>query len=358
MDVSANSSNGFNAQCSVFFQQDVSEERELEQRLPANPSEQEENSLHHGIRKTTEFFENLDIQIHKVIEALVFFSPSALTVEGILGILETAAKMEPGKPYLQEFAKISKENIHNLLVQISEKYDREGAPSCLVETASGWKFVSRPEYAPWLRAMLSTEERPVRLSTPALETLAIIAYRQPISRAEIEAVRGVSCEKVLQNLLERGLIHISGRSDGPGRPLLYATTSLFLEHFGIRSLEELPNCHEFRTSLRNYDIQLQKNQIDEVRLQGGSPTHLEHTSPETSQEAVVTELRRNDPRTGVQEVAGEDKLPAKPKPAVAKQFDQCDSISSVLGRDSLTSTEGIEDPMGGEEKRNGPLGDT
>ncbi|TMP93619.1 MAG: SMC-Scp complex subunit ScpB, partial [Verrucomicrobia bacterium] len=88
---------------------------------------------------------------------------------------------------------------------------------------------------------------PARLSPPALETLAIIAYRQPITRADVEAVRGVTVEGVLQNLMERGLVKISGRAELPGRPLLYETTQFFLEHFGLRNLDELPNAEELRT---------------------------------------------------------------------------------------------------------------
>ena len=94
---------------------------------------------------------------------------------------------------------------------------------------------------------LFPESKPARLSPPALETLAIIAYRQPITRADVEAVRGVSVEGVLQNLMERGLVKISGRAELPGRPLLYETTEFFLEHFGLRNLAELPNAEELRT---------------------------------------------------------------------------------------------------------------
>ena len=88
--------------------------------------------------------------------------------------------------------------------------------------------------------------KPARLSPPALETLAIIAYRQPITRADVEAVRGVTVEGVLQNLMERGLVKISGRAELPGRPLLYETAEFFLEHFGLRNLDELPNAEELR----------------------------------------------------------------------------------------------------------------
>ena len=93
---------------------------------------------------------------------------------------------------------------------------------------------------------LFPEPKPARLSAPALETLAIIAYRQPITRADVEAVRGVTIDGVLQTLMERGLVKISGRAEIPGRPLLYETTQFFLDHFGLRTLDELPNVEELR----------------------------------------------------------------------------------------------------------------
>src|SRR5205807_2599818 len=102
-----------------------------------------------------------------------------------------------------------------------------------------------PACSPWVR-QLFPGPKPARLSAPALETLAIIAYRQPITRADVEAVRGVTIDGVLQTLMERGLVKISGRAEIPGRPLLYDTTQFFLEHFGLRNLDELPNAEELR----------------------------------------------------------------------------------------------------------------
>src|SRR4029079_8224464 len=99
--------------------------------------------------------------------------------------------------------------------------------------------------ARWVRQLFPAA-RPARLTPPSLETLAIIAYRQPITRADVEAVRGVAIESVLQTLMERGLVRIAGRADVPGRPLLYETTQFFLEHFGLRNLSELPNAEELK----------------------------------------------------------------------------------------------------------------
>ena len=114
------------------------------------------------------------------------------------------------------------------------------------EKADGWQLTSDPKYAQWVRRLFPAP-KPARLSSPALETLAIIAYRQPITRADVEAVRGVTIDGVLQTLIERGLVKISGRAEIPGRPLLYETTEFFLDHFGLRNLDELPNVEELRT---------------------------------------------------------------------------------------------------------------
>ena len=114
------------------------------------------------------------------------------------------------------------------------------------ERSKGWKIYTHPDFADFVR-QLFPDKKPSRLSGPAMETLAIIAYRQPIAKASIEAVRGVSCDGMLQKLLDRELIRIGGRADLPGRPLLYETTDLFFEHFGVKSVDDLPNAGELRT---------------------------------------------------------------------------------------------------------------
>jgi segregation and condensation protein B len=128
--------------------------------------------------------------------------------------------------------------------------DDDGHGVELVEIAGGWQILTRAEYTEAIeRAQLAA--RPQRLSAAALETLAIIAYRQPIGRAEIEEIRGVNVGGVLKSLHERGLIDVVGRAEGLGRPLLYGTTPLFLEHFALRHLEELPRADELAVALRH-----------------------------------------------------------------------------------------------------------
>ena len=135
------------------------------------------------------------------------------------------------------------------LDELREHYDVEGHGVELQEIAGGWQILTRAEYTEAIeRAQLAS--RPQRLSAAALETLAIIAYRQPISRAEIEEIRGVAIGGVLKSLHERGLIDVVGRGEGLGRPLMYGTTPAFLEHFALRHLEELPRADELAIALR------------------------------------------------------------------------------------------------------------
>src|SRR5947207_11522461 len=128
-------------------------------------------------------------------------------------------------------------------------YDVDGHGVELIEVAGGWQILTRAEYTEAIeRAQLAS--RPQRLSAAALETLAIIAYRQPIGRAEIEEIRGVGAGAILKSLQERGLIDVVGRGEGLGRPLLYGTTASFLEQFALRHLEELPRADELAIALR------------------------------------------------------------------------------------------------------------
>ncbi|HEX7123355.1 MAG TPA: SMC-Scp complex subunit ScpB [Gemmatimonadaceae bacterium] len=143
----------------------------------------------------------------------------------------------------------SRAAVRAALDEIRETYNVNGHGVELVELGEGWQILTRPEYTDAIeRAQLAV--RPQRLSGAALETLAIIAYRQPIGRSEVEEIRGVNCGAILKSLHERGLIDVVGRGEGIGRPLLYGTTPLFLEHFALRHLEELPRADELAVALR------------------------------------------------------------------------------------------------------------
>jgi segregation and condensation protein B len=182
--------------------------------------------------------------LEKVIEALLFSAQKPLSITEIAVAIKGAGTEGEFSP--NEFAHTTESQIAAALEQLKIEYIEQQRAFQLVEKAEGWQLASNPLYARWVRQLFPAP-KPARLTAPGLETLAIIAYRQPIMRADVEAVRGVTIEGVLQTLMERGLVKIAGRAEIPGRPLLYETTQLFLDHFGLRNLDELPNVEELRT---------------------------------------------------------------------------------------------------------------
>ena len=184
------------------------------------------------------------MSLTQVIEALLFAAQKPLGARELVSAIKAAGAEDELMP--NEFAKTTEAQVAAALEQLKIEYLQQGRAFQLAEKAEGWQLVSDPVYAPWVRQLFPAV-KPARLTPPSLETLAIIAYRQPITRADVEAVRGVAVDGVLQNLMERGLVKIAGRAEVPGRPLLYETTHFFLEHFGLRDLDELPNAEELRT---------------------------------------------------------------------------------------------------------------
>src|SRR5919198_3631015 len=181
--------------------------------------------------------------LSRVIEALLFSAQKPLSIRELTEAIKGAGAEDEFSP--NEFARVREAEVAGALEQMKIEYIEQQRSFQLNEKADGWQLVTDPKYARWVGELFPVP-RPARLSAPALETLAIIAYRQPITRADVEAVRGVSIDGVLQTLLERGLVKIAGRAEIPGRPLLYQTTESFLDHFGLRSLDELPNAEELR----------------------------------------------------------------------------------------------------------------
>jgi segregation and condensation protein B len=180
----------------------------------------------------------------RVLEALLFASPKPLTLPELRSALKSAADSTQTEA-AAALAQSCEEDVREALVALAAGYAETERGFTLSEGAAGWQLTSAADCALWVR-QLFPENRPARLSPPALETLAIIAYRQPLARSEVEAVRGVDAGGVIQTLLDRGLVRISGRAELPGRPLLYATTQLFLEHFGVKDVSELPAFAELR----------------------------------------------------------------------------------------------------------------
>lgn len=191
-------------------------------------------------------------ELDPIVEALIFASPEGVSTKEITRCIKAAARTakdaDPENPpeHIMQYAGITEEEVHAAIARLNLVYIEQGRAFLLQERPAGWRIMSRVDYGIWVREMFP-DKRPQRLSAGALETLAIIAYRQPLTRSSIEAVRGVTIDGALQTLLDRNMVRIAGRADLPGRPLLYETTDLFLEHFGIRNVEELPNSAELRS---------------------------------------------------------------------------------------------------------------
>ena len=185
------------------------------------------------------------MELKFILEAILFAAQKPLTPQEIRGVLVSAAE-DTEDPVVRGFKKIKLDDIETTLDQLAQDHAQNGRSYTLACVAGAWLFVSRPDYVPWLKALAGERNRPSRLSQPALETLTIIAYRQPITRAEMEQIRGVSVDGVMQTLVERGLVETMGRAEVVGRPMTYGTTKLFLEYFGLSSLEGLPDAEELR----------------------------------------------------------------------------------------------------------------
>jgi len=200
-----------------------------------------------------------DSEIRKIIEALLFASPEPLTQAKVNGIFN------PDTPNLKE-----------VVLTLNEQYVHDDRAFEINQIAGGYQLVSRQEYEHFIRKMLSKSGR-LALSSAALDSLAIIAYKQPIGRYEVEAIRGVDSSGVLKTLLNRNLIKIKGRDSGPGRPLLYQTTDKFLEHFGLNRLSDMPKLKEI-TELMEADptlgeqiVVFEENEPDDTNIDSPGP---------------------------------------------------------------------------------------
>ncbi len=185
------------------------------------------------------------MELKHILESILFSAQHALSPKELRDVLAGAAEHSEDAG-LKLLKKTSFEAITAALEELAREHEQAARTFRLVCVAGSWQFASQPEFAPWIKALVGHKSRPPRLSQPALETLSVIAYRQPCTRAEIEQVRGVAVDGVMQTLLERNLVEAVGRAEVIGRPITYGTTRGFLEYFGIKSLEDLPAADELR----------------------------------------------------------------------------------------------------------------
>lgn len=207
-----------------------------------------------------------DEEAKSVIEAILFMSGEPVSLDTIRKITE-----------------IDKYNTERLARELISDYSVRNTGLFIVEVAEGYQMVTNPACAPWVKKLLSTAV-PKKLSQSSLETMAIIAYKQPIIKAEIEAIRGVNSDGVVKTLLDKRLIKILGRKEVPGRPLMYGTTKEFLQYFGLKDLSELPTLKEFQ----EVDIPEPAEKISE------EPGMQEYADEEHKSAAVPVETGQTD----------------------------------------------------------------
>jgi len=241
-------------------------------------------------------------ELRGIVESLLFVSPEPLSVQRLVAIM----------------GDVTKADVAQALRGLGEELEQEGRGVRLVEIAGGFRLVTKQEYATWIKRLDKTKSA-AKLSRSALESLAIIAYKQPIVRSEIEEIRGVETSGVVRTLLERKLVRIVGRKEVPGRPIMYGTTKFFLEHFGLNDLTQLPPLREF-TELGESDQSLLPMESMEVAVPTAAEAAVidstteaikalgEETPSVTDAEGVEIESVVEEERMMVVEVNGEDVL--------------------------------------------------
>ncbi len=185
-----------------------------------------------------------------IIEALIFASDEPLTARQIIDILGSA---EQGGPRLR----VKEDEVLGIIRELNADYVRSGRAFRIIQVAGGFQFATMPEFAEWLGRMVR-EKAKRKLTQATIETLSVIAYKQPVTKPEVEAIRGVNADYAMQKLLERGLITIVGRAATPGRPLLYGTTAEFLKHFGLNDLSELPKPREIEEIMADQGFEMER----------------------------------------------------------------------------------------------------
>jgi segregation and condensation protein B len=215
-----------------------------------------------------------DHQLKSAIEALVFVSGNPVSLDRLKGIFEEA----------------SAEQIEAQVRLLQQEYNDRGSGLMIAEVAGGYQLATRPELFGWIRKF-KTVRTTTRLSKPALETLAIVAYKQPITRSEVEAIRGVNIGGIMRNLMERRLVKIVGKKDVPGKPMMYGTSLEFLQYFGLKDLSALPTLKEFQ------ELEAAEEVMEEVPLAPGEDADTSSFGETPFEEALSPEAAEMGTRT-------------------------------------------------------------
>ncbi|MCK4519171.1 MAG: SMC-Scp complex subunit ScpB [Candidatus Omnitrophica bacterium] len=213
------------------------------------------------------------VEVKRIIEAMLIASEEPLSLEQMRLVLETE---EPRA-------------IRERIEELKNEYRETGRSFGINEVAGGYQIGTRTEYAKYIRKLYKNKHVE-RLSKPALETMAIIAYKQPVTRLDIEEIRGVSVDGVMRSLLEKGLVKVKGRKEVVGRPFLYGTSSLFLKYFGLKSLEDLPSIEHFRQTA---DEVIEENRGAEAPLEQAEDKEIQQVDVKESNDGAQRTARED-----------------------------------------------------------------
>lgn len=269
--------------------------------------------------------------LQQVIGALLFGSNKPLTLADINACLQQTADKEGADENAKLYAGATQRELRDVLEGIEKELARVGLGFDLIETGTGFRFQTQVAAGPWLRQLLKAAPTG-RLSRPTLETLAIIAYRQPIAKSEIESIRGVAVDYIVKALMELHLIRIIGRSDLPGRPFLYGTTPSFLEHFGLKSLAEL----------NELDPTLQRSTTAERSAKHKKPKKPEDAAAKTKGRHEMLTLDAGDLAPSPQPA----NPPAEPEEQLPDMEELSGALAEVLGKAKTNFDEPVFEPMG------------
>ncbi len=223
-----------------------------------------------------------DHELKSAIEAVLFIAGSPLSADRLKALFEEAPL----------------EQIEAQLARLRQEYEERGSGIMLAEVAGGYQLVTRPENAGWIRKF-RTVKTSTKLSRPALETLAIVAYKQPITRAEVEAIRGVNIGGIMRNLMERRLVKIVGKKDVPGKPMMYGTTQDFLQYFGLKDLSSLPTLREFQ------ELEAGEEVMEEAPSAEGEENQTAEAAPEDAENTDSAQAA-GEPSGADPETAGDE----------------------------------------------------
>ncbi len=218
--------------------------------------------------------------LEQIVESIIFVAEQPVSLKFLLEIFNPKDEKEE-----TTVPRVTTQELEEALTALLSKYEDDRYPFEIKTVAGGYQFFTKRAYYPFVRqAVLHKNQR--KLSRAAMETLAIVAYRQPITKAEVEFIRGVNCDYALQKLLEKQLLSIIGRSDAPGRPLLYGTSPFFMQYFGINELGELPKLKEFEDLAEDHLEEFRQHQLKD----------LPNDQPQTQNDGQATQSEEEQPQ--------------------------------------------------------------